>query len=114
MGDEGLSEMKVKKEKLENPPVLNGFDFLNDTADAEEDSSSSKRKKEERRRKEEKRSRSSGSSSRVKEEPKDGGFAKAMEGLTDTFKKPSSHVEKSKRSFEDEDEEEERRRKKAK
>merc|ERR1712013_486036 len=112
--DEGLSEVKVKKEKLETPPVLNGFDFLNDTADAEEDSSSSKRKKEERRRKEEKRSRSSGSSSRVKEEPKDDGFAKAMEGLTDTFRKPSSHVEKSKRSLEEEDDDEERRRKKAK
>merc|ERR1719193_2770387 len=86
---EGSSRHKITEEKSE------GGD------------SSSKRRKEERRRKEGKRIESS---VKVKE---DDGFARAMEGLADTFKKPSSQVEKPKR-HPDEDEEEERRRKRVK
>ena len=44
---------------------------------------------------------------------KEDGFARAMGGLADTFKKPSSQAEKPKR-HPDEDEEEERRRKRLK
>jgi len=84
-------EVKVKKEVVESSQKLNGFDFLKDT---EEEPS-----KEERRRKEERRK------DRVKTEPKeDDAFASAMEGLTDSFKKPKRRHE---------EEEEERRSKKA-
>ena len=100
------SDVKIKKEKVDNPPVLNGFDFLKDTEEKSKEVDYSRKRKEERRKKEEKRKENS--NVKVKEEVKEDGFARAMEGLADTFKKPSSQSEKPKRHA-DEDDEEERR-----
>jgi len=90
------SSSKVKKEKVEEaPPRLNGFDFLKDTEEEQQMLEREERRSKKRREKE--KSEKSSSS-------KEDSFTSALNGLSETFKKP-------KRKIEEEETDEERRKK---